>query len=79
MAKRLKPRHVAALALLLVSGCSYETVYMKNPATGQIAACGPYRVWDIGGMVREKAERGCIEAYQQQGFVRISVSPRLGR
>jgi hypothetical protein len=57
------------LALTVVACAPRETAYMKNPATGQVVACGPYY---IGGMgVQAAAERGCIEDYQRQGYVRV--------
>ena len=57
------------LALAAV-GCSpQETAYMKNVATGQVVSCGPY---DIGGMgPGAMLERGCIEDYGRQGYVRV--------
>jgi hypothetical protein len=76
-------RFTAQCALLLwsavVVGCAgnthqdYETVYLRNSATGQVVACGPYKSTETGGPA-SAAARSCIENYQHQGFVQVPVS-----
>ncbi len=69
-------RHAAALALAFgLFGCSsvlgIETAYLKNPNTGNTVTCGPYKLSGTSGAASEAAERGCIEDYERQGYVRI--------
>jgi hypothetical protein len=54
---------------LAATGCEpRETAYMKNPASGEVAACGPYyRELDI----QAAAERWCIEDYARRGYTRV--------
>jgi len=76
-------RFTLCLGLLLwsvvVLGCSgtqasYETVYLRNPATGQVVACGPYKSAAPGSADSSNAERSCVDNYQRQGFVTVPVS-----
>lgn len=67
----MKPRHAFAVALLFLSvmlaGCYvYDRVYLRNPATGEIVRCGPYK----SSTATPERER-CIEDYERQGFVII--------
>jgi hypothetical protein len=69
-------RHATALALAFgLFGCSavlgIETAYLKNPNTGDVVTCGPYKLSGATGAAGEAAERGCIEDYECQGWVRI--------
>jgi hypothetical protein len=77
-------RFTVQCALLLwsavVVGCSgnshqanYETVYLRNSATGQVVACGPYKSTETSSPA-SAAERSCIDDYQRQGFVQVPVS-----
>jgi hypothetical protein len=64
---------------VVVVGCSgnqtsYETVYLRNPATGQVVACGPYKAAATGSAAPSNAEQSCIVDYQRQGFVTVPVS-----
>ena len=54
---------------LAVTGCEpRETAYMRNPANGDVAACGPYyRELNI----QATAERWCIEDYARRGYTRV--------
>jgi hypothetical protein len=73
-------RFVFVFCSVVVVGCSgtnqasSETVYLRNPATGQVVTCGPYQLSGIGSPEAASAERRCIDNYQQQGFVREPVS-----
>ncbi len=64
---------LAAAALLLATSCSSETAYLKNPATGEAATCGPYSLRGLGATAQALALRGCIDDYQRQGFIRVSA------
>jgi hypothetical protein len=57
------------LALILPCCAAPETAWMKNPATGQIASCGPYYINEWSAQFA--AERACIEDYGRQGYVRV--------
>ena len=57
------------LALVAVSCSPQETVYMRHPITGQIVPCGPYEIGPSG--VGAMLERGCIDDYGRQGYVRV--------
>jgi hypothetical protein len=52
---------------LAVTGCEpRSTTYMRNPATGELAACGPYyKELEI----QTTAERWCIDDYARRGYV----------
>lgn len=54
---------------LAVTGCApRETAYMRNPAAGEVAACGPYyRELEI----QMAAERWCIDQYARLGYTRV--------
>lgn len=55
---------------LAATGCEpRETAYMKNPATGEVAACGPY-YRELG--IQMAAEQRCVEDYGRQGYTRAS-------
>jgi hypothetical protein len=78
---RSMARFAPLLLFVVVVGCSgnadqarYETVYFRNPATGQVVACGPYKLMGTSGPPSSNAERSCIDDYQRQGFVRVPVS-----
>ena len=62
---------LALLILLSVAamGCQpRETAYMKNPATGEVAACGPYyRELSI----QMATEQRCVEDYARLGYTRV--------
>ena len=52
---------------LAVIGCEpRSTTYMKDPATGQVAACGPY-YRELG--IQMSAERWCVDDYARRGYV----------
>ena len=72
---------VALLSSVVVVGCSgnnsqasYQTIYLRNSATGQVVACGPYKSTETGGAATASVERNCIDDYQRQGFVQVPVS-----
>ncbi len=49
------------------TGCApKETAYMKNPATGEVAACGPYyKELEI----QDAAKQWCVDDYARRGYV----------
>lgn len=62
---------VLVLAAAL-SGCT-SAITMRNPATGQVAKCGPYAM--PNGIVAAAStfrEQACVSDFQRQGYVRMS-------
>ena len=67
-----KHSHMKYLALLFLLGaCSTAPVHMRGPS-GAIVQCGPYETFVAGHeAMATMLERGCIEDYSRQGFVRV--------
>jgi hypothetical protein len=59
------------LALALAACAPTEYAYMKNPVTGQVVTCGPYVMRIDYANAMAVMERGCVEDYQRQGYVRV--------
>ncbi len=59
----------------MLAGCSYTTIFLKHPETGEIAKCGPYRIWSftgpIGTSANELREIKCIENFEAVGYLRM--------
>ena len=54
---------------LTATGCApRDTAYMRNPATGEVAACGPY-YRELA--IQMTAERWCIDDYARLGYTRV--------
>jgi hypothetical protein len=64
---------IALIAVALAaSGCApTETAYMKYPTTGKVVECGPYVMRIDYANAMATMERGCIDDYQRQGYVRV--------
>ena len=62
--------------LLILAACQIvETVYLRHPQTGRVAQCGPYQgVGPQMGAVNVVQQRGCIEDYRVQGYVRVNYN-----
>lgn len=61
-----------AVALIVVGCVQTDTAYMKDPTTGKVVACGPYNIGQrFGGEYGATLERGCIDDYAKQGYVRV--------
>ena len=59
---------VVPFGLVLLTGCTSDTVRLRHPQTGRTAQCGPNR-----GMSPETAavqREHCIEHYDRQGYER---------
>lgn len=65
-------RTLALAVALALGACTTSAVTLKNPATGQVAQCGPYYVDAIGSDAQARRESRCLDDYQRQGFVRVS-------
>lgn len=63
-------RYSFILAALLLAGCA-EPVYLKHP-DGRTIQCGPFDR-DFTSTAESAAirERGCVDDYQRQGFIRV--------
>ncbi len=65
-------RLACVVLVLAAAGCApTENAYMKNPATGQVVTCGPYVMRIDYANAMAAMERGCVEDYQRQGYVRV--------
>ncbi len=59
------------IAALFLSACSTAPVRLLAP-NGRVVQCGPYETFFNGHEAAAvMLERGCIDDYQRQGFVRI--------
>lgn len=66
------------IPLALVACQEIEAVYLRHPETKRVVECQSYRPLNIGtAQIRLVQQRGCIEDYQAQGYVR--VPPPIGR
>jgi hypothetical protein len=64
---------LAASAVVLCGCAQTDPVYLRHP-DGRTVTCGPY-VREFDGAAAVMLERGCIDDYHRQGFLRIP-SPR---
>jgi len=51
-----------------------ESVWLRHPEAALTVSCGPYpyALYSSMAAVYRRERRQCVEAYQQQGFVRLS-------
>lgn len=65
------------LAVLLLSqACTTETIYLKNPATGEVATCGAHPLaFPIYATVAASHDQECVRDFRDQGYVRVA-SPK---
>ncbi len=65
-------KYAMLLTATLLGACGVQTdaVYLRHP-DGRLTHCGPYST--LAGQSEGAAvmERGCIEDYRAQGFVRV--------
>lgn len=65
-------RLVICFLPLLLAACSTETIYMKNPTTGQTATCGGHPLaFPIYATVASSHDQECVQDYKEQGYVRV--------
>ena len=64
---------LAAVALLVVTGCARETIALQNPQTGQLATCGPYNLSGSSAAAQIEAAHTCVITYCRQGFERVQT------
>jgi hypothetical protein len=64
------------IIVIVLGGCSYSTIYLKHPETGEIVKCGPYRIYTLTGPIGTRAnelkETKCIENFRAVGYQRMS-------
>ena len=64
------------LLLPLLTACSTDTIYLKNPATGATATCGGHSLFfPIYATVASSHDQECVQDYKEQGFVRVPGQP----
>lgn len=61
------------LLIILLTGCT-QSIYMKNPKTGQTVDCGQHWVgiekdFKMEGTAAQESQ--CIGDYKEQGFTRV--------
>lgn len=57
------------LLVAALTGCT-SAVTLRHP-DGRVAKCGPYDARPLNSIASAERERGCIQDYKEQGFVRI--------
>ena len=58
---------IVLLGLLTAAGCApKQTAYMKNPATGDVAACRPY-YQELE--IQDAAKKWCVDDYARRGYI----------
>lgn len=55
----------------VLSACT-QAITFRNPATGEIAKCGPYMMTATMSAASTFRESQCISDFQRQGYVRVS-------
>jgi len=56
-----------------LAGCSTETIYMKNPTTGETATCGDHPLaFPIYATIAATHDQDCVNDYKSQEYVRTS-------
>lgn len=67
-------RWILILGLVVLVGCQQTApVVLKHPKTGKTVQCGPYHIGLSGDFKMEgiaMQERGCIEDFKEQGYLR---------
>lgn len=62
----------AAIGLVLCLGACTEAMYMKDPATGQVAECGGHwLLFPIYATVASTHDGECVKDYKEQGWTRV--------
>jgi len=65
-------RLIMAAALIVLSGCTTEAIYMKEPKTGQVATCRAHPLaFPIYATVAAAHDQDCAQDYKDQGYVRV--------
>ena len=67
---------LGGVIMLLLSGCSTETIYLRNQV-GTTVKCGPYTYGVAVGTFRYQARRDlrrCVDDYESRGYERIPAS-----
>ena len=62
-------KYALVLGLLVLAACT-TPIKMRNPATGAVAQCGPYRYSGLQAQASAFREAQCIRDYKEQGYVR---------
>lgn len=62
---------VVLLCAWVFAGCTTTAVTLRH-ADGRTVLCGPYPATGLPATAGALRERGCIEDFHRQGFLRIS-------
>jgi hypothetical protein len=64
-------RIFALFLLVTPAACTTDTVYLRNPTTGETATCGGHPLaFPIYATVASTHDQECVQDYKDQGFVR---------
>lgn len=72
-------RHFLLIALLTLSSCTTDPIYLKNKKTGEIVTCGQHYVglakdFKMEGIAMEEGQ--CINDYKEQGYIRVPTGEK---
>ncbi len=68
----IKTAALICVAFALAACARIEAVRLKHPETGHIVQCGPYTgLTDYTYSGAVISQRGCVEDYKDQGYVRV--------
>jgi hypothetical protein len=66
-------RWLSLVLLAMLAACTTETIYLKNPATGQMATCGSHPLaFPIYATIAATHDQECVRDFKEQGFVRAA-------
>ena len=61
-----------SLGLFLVACTKHDSVFLKNPTTGEIVECASGSAFSVGEKDQKLAElRYCVDDFKDQGYVRV--------
>ena len=66
------------VTLALAACQEIKAVYLRHPETKHVVECQSYRPLNIGtAQVRLAQQRGCIEDYRAQGYLRVPPPSKI--
>jgi hypothetical protein len=63
---------IVLCSLFVLAACATQPVQLRHPQTGKVVECGPYETYNASSkQTAAIRERGCIEDFKQQGYMRL--------
>jgi hypothetical protein len=60
------------VSLVGLTACTTESIYMKNPASGEVAECGGHPLaFPIYATIAATHDADCVRDYKEQGWLRV--------